>query len=99
MGKQALGQRRRHLRADGKGTGRLAENGDIVRVAAKGRDVAPHPLDGSQFIQQSVVAGCVVGILRGQLLGGEETKNAQPVIHGDHQHAFAAEMFAVLTRF
>ena len=87
MGEQTLCQRRRHLRADGKGTGRLAEDGYIVRIAAKGGDVAPHPLDGSQFVQQSVVAGCVMGILRGQLLGGEETKNAQPVIHGDNQHA------------
>ena len=98
MGEQTLRQRRRHLRADGKGTGRLAEDGDIVRVAAKGGDIAPHPLDGSQLVHQSVVARCVVWILRGQLLGGEETKNAQPVIHGDNQHPFAGEMFPVLTR-
>ena len=98
MREQALGQWRCHLRADGKGTGGLAEDGYIVRVAAKGRDVAPHPLDGSQFIQQSIVAGCVMGILGGQLLGGEKPKNPQPVIHGDHHHPFAGEVFAVLTR-
>ncbi len=85
-----LRERRSHLRADGKRTGRLAEDGDVVRVAAKGRDVALHPLDSRQFVEQPVVAGRVVGILRGQFRGGEETENAQPVIHGDNQHAFAA---------
>ena len=39
-----------------------------------------------------------MGILGGQLMSGEKTKNPQAVIHGDHHHPFAGEMFAILTR-
>src|SRR5271168_4195724 len=37
-------------------------------------------------------------ILGGQLMGGEKPKNPQTVIHGDHHHPFAGEMFAILAR-
>src|ERR1700722_13424350 len=39
-----------------------------------------------------------MGILGGQLMGGEKPKNPQTVIHGDYDHPFAREVFSILAR-
>ena len=53
---QALRQRRCHQRADRERSRRLAEDRDVVGIAAEGRDVLLHPLQRGDLIQQAVVA-------------------------------------------
>ena len=75
---------------------RLAGDGHVVRVAAEGRDVVPHPLKRLDLIHEAIVAGAAVGILTGKLLGGEETEHTQAVAEVHHQHAFAGKSLAAV---
>ena len=79
-GHQVLGERRSHERADGDRTSRFAGDGDVLGVAAEGRDVSPYPLEGGHLVQQTVVAGGVVrGLLR-QLGMDEEAEDVGAVL-------------------
>ena len=65
--------------------------GDVVRVAAEGSDVLPHPLQGLDLVQQAVIAGGAVCRFRHQLFRGQKPEHAKPVAHVDHDHALARE--------
>ena len=75
----------------------LAEDGDVLRVAAEGRDVALHPLQRRDLVHQAVVADRLArpGGL-GQRRVGEVAERAQPVVDGHHHHAVAGEVLAVI---
>ena len=78
------------------GAGGLAEEGDVVGVAAEGCDVAADPGDGGGLVHQAVVAGGVVGRLGGEFGEGEEAEDAEAVVHGDDDDAAMREELAVL---
>ena len=57
---QPVGAGHGEQRADAHRTGRLAEDGDVAGIAAEGRDVVPHPLEGGDLVEQAEV-GVSVG--------------------------------------
>ncbi len=95
---QPLGKRRDHQRAHRKRPGRLAEDRDLARVAAKGRDVVVHPLQRGHLIEQAVVARRVAARFLRQLRVREKPEHAEAVVGRDHDDALAREPFAVLPR-
>ena len=46
-----FGPGHRQQRAGTQGASRLAEDGDVAGVAAKGADVVPHPLERGELIE------------------------------------------------
>ena len=52
---QPLAERAGQQRQDRGGTGRFAEHGDVLGVAAEGADVVAHPLQGRNLIAQREV--------------------------------------------
>ena len=83
-----------HLGADAHAAGALTADGDVLRVAAEGRDVPLDPAGGALLIQETEVGGGV-GIFCGDLRMAEEAEAVQPVADGDHHHAAAGDAFAV----
>ena len=65
---------------DGVAARGLAEQGDPVRIAAEGRDVALHPAQGLELVQQPEVG-------RPGVTGSQEAEEAQPVRHRHHDYA------------
>jgi len=53
---QAACTGRRHEIHDAQGPGGFAGDGDIGRIAAKGRDIALHPLQRLDLVEQAVVS-------------------------------------------
>ncbi len=62
----------------------LAEDGYIIRVAAKTGDIVPHPFQG----RHQVRVACVGGVLVLLPIGGQIqiAQDIQPVVQGDHHH-------------
>ena len=72
------------------GTGALAHNGYIIRVAAKGSNVLPHPAEGLDNIQKAAVSGLSVCI--SQITGHiHKSQGSKAVIHIDNHHAFSGK--------
>ena len=93
---ETLGLWRSDERADHDGAGRLAGDGDVVRVAAERRDVLLDPLQRGDGVHHPVVAGAAVaGFLR-QLGMREEPERTEPVIHRDDDGPFDREVLAVI---
>ena len=60
----------------------LSEQGDILRITAKGFDIVMNPLQGADNVRQPHIAGIfILFSVSGQI---QEAGDAQPVIHGDH---------------
>ena len=89
--KEAARQRARLHHGNAVGAGGLAEDGDVVRIAAEFRDVVPYPLEGLDLIAKTLVAGDAVRVLRAQFRVGEESEAAQPVVERDHHRAAFGE--------
>ena len=96
--KQALRHRRCHQSAHRKGSCAFAKDGDIVRVAAKLRDIRIHPMQRGDHIQQAVIPRRAIA-LPGQLARRKKAEYPQPVIDGDEHHAFQGQKIAVMARF
>ncbi len=79
------GERRCHLCADGHRAGRLADDGDAVRVAAEGRYVVVDPLYCRCLVHEAVVARAVIRGLCRQLRMCEEAEHALAVARR-HRH-------------
>ncbi len=73
---------------DRAGPGRLAEDGDPVRVTAERGDVLPDPAQRRDLVQQPAV-----GRHAGQL---GVALHADPVVEGDQDHALAGQRCAVV---
>ena len=69
-----LGEQREHRM----GARRLAKQGDACRVAAKGVDVALHPLQGGQLVERAAIGLAAVH--------RQKTKGTEPVADGHHHH-------------
>ena len=92
---QAVGRRGLHERGDLPAAAGLAENGDVLRVAAELGNVVMHPLEGSHQVRVSGIAGVPVLLP----IGGEVqvAQNVQAVVHGDHHHVpKAGKVFPVI---
>lgn len=74
--------------------GRLAADGDLVRVAAEGRDVALNPARCRLLVEVTEV-GRRVGRFRRNFRMAEETKHIHTIVHRDNHQAAARETFAV----
>ena len=81
--KQALRHRHGEQGADLGAAAGFAENGDAGRIAAEGRDIGLHPLQGGHQIQQPGIAG--LGEIR-PANGGQvqEAENIQSMVDVDH---------------
>src|SRR5690606_30890599 len=64
---QPFGRRRGIAEADLPPAARLSEDGDIVGVAAKGRDILLHPAQGSEEIEKT-------GIARGRIIRAQPSR-------------------------
>src|SRR6266850_648215 len=72
---QTSGRRRRELVADTRPTRRFAEDGDVVRIASKRADVAPHPAHCRLLVLEPIVAG-----MGSKRFVRQETKDAEAVV-------------------
>ena len=88
---QARGQRRGAQRAHRRRARRLAGERHVVRIAAEGADIVPHPFERLDLVEQTVVARRAVGRFGDQLLVCEVAEHAQAVAHVDDDHALARE--------
>lgn len=79
-------------------TGTLPCQSDAFRVAAKAGNIAAHPLEGKDLVQQAVVARNAVFTFGAELLIHHPAKHIQPVVDGDQDHALAGKMFSVKMR-
>src|SRR5947209_20042047 len=70
----------------------LAEDGDVLRVAAERGDVPLHPLEGGDLVHVGVVALELFGMLSSQRGEGEETEAPQTVVEGDQDDALPGEL-------
>lgn len=62
-------------------TGRFPENGDIVRIAVKGSDVVPYPLERQLLVLQAEVGIAQCGVR-------EKAECTQSVVERDDHHTF-----------
>ena len=81
----------RHAR----GAGRLAEDRDIVGIAAEGGDVALHPLQAGDLVEQAVVARGMLRQFGGERGMGEEAQHADAIVDRHHDHAALGQPRAV----
>ena len=87
-----------HLGADAHAASGLATDGDVLRITAKGRDIALHPAGGALLVKETEV-GAGFRSLGSDLRVAQETKGVQPVAHGDHHDAAAGQTLAVKLHF
>ncbi len=76
--------------------GRLAEDGDAVRIAAEGRDILLHPLQRRDLVEDALVA--VDLALGGQFGMREEAEDAQTIVQRHHDDAVTRHVHAVIER-
>src|SRR6202000_1727367 len=85
--KQAFRKRRDHeLTCVDRACG-LAEQGDIVWIAAELGDISLNPSKRSELIQQTIIAGAVARRFRRQLRVTKKSEDTQPIIQGHQDHA------------
>ena len=73
------GEGRHQMQHGAHGAGALAEQGDIVGVAAEGGNVVPDPGEGEQLVVEAEIARRLVR------LQAEPAEDAQAVVH-THQY-------------
>ncbi len=78
------------------GAGRLAEDGDRLRIAAESRDILLHPLQGGDLIEQAEIGGSGVIGFPGQFRMREETEHAQAIVDGHHDDTLPGQLFAIV---
>ena len=93
---QAGRKRRGDQHAGVDGAGGFAEEGDVGRVAAELRDIAAHPLQGRELIEEAVVAGAVVRRLAGELGMREESHHSETVVDSDQDDAVRSQRGSVV---
>ena len=86
---EAFGSRRRKQRADAHRAGGLAEDRDVVRIAAEGRDVVAHPGERCDLIEQPEIRLALAEI--------DKAIGADAVVDGDAHNPVAREAAAVIT--
>jgi hypothetical protein len=89
-------ERRRDELSDAHPARRLAEDRDAPRIAAELRDVAPHPAQRRDLIEQPVVAGRALWRFRGERGVREEAERAEPVVERDDDGALLRQPAAVV---
>jgi len=89
---QPFCQRRYHQLAYRHSTGRLAENGDAVRIAAKRGYVPPHPFERGDLIHQAVVAGSQPWI-------SKKSECSDTIVERDDDRAFVCQIVAPVIFF
>ena len=99
LSKESLAERGSHQGANRHGTSRFAHDGDAVRVAAEGLDIVLHPLDGSNLVHETIVAGTLIGGLLGELRMGEESEDTLTIVGCDGDDALARHCIACISRF
>ena len=96
--KQAFRARRHHQVIDGYAAGRMAEDRDIIRIAAKCADIFLHPFERRDLVHESVVHQQFTGL---QTRHGRMCKAAEkshPVIDRHQHNTFPGENAAVVNR-
>ena len=76
----------------------FTEDGDIVRIPAKGGDVVLHPLQSRNQIHLTVVAGAVVTALGTQIGVRDITERPETMVHRNLYHALAGQCLRVVER-
>jgi hypothetical protein len=95
---QAFGDRRAEQPADHGGAGGLAEDRDVVRIAAERRDVLLHPLQHGDRVTERLVARRVAARLLRQLRVREEAERAEAVVEVDEDDSLLGEVLTVVVR-
>ena len=91
LGKRGNAQRVHTARACG-----LARDRDLFGVSAEGGDVVPHPFERKDLVQQAVVAGAAVRVLRSEIRVRIIAKHAEAVRDADEHHALPSEGLAAV---
>ena len=95
---QPPGDRRAAEHADDGRAGRLAEDREVVRVAAERRDVVLHPGEGGNGVEERLVAGRFAARLLGEFRVREEAECAEAIVEVDEHHALLRQVLAVVVR-
>src|SRR2546427_6607674 len=85
---QTCGAGHRQQRGDAKGASRLAENGDVIRVAAEGSNVVLHPCEGGNLVEHTKVSDTVIQV--------EETVCSEAIIDCDTYYSITSEAAAII---
>src|SRR6266566_410913 len=86
--KQTFGAGHRQQRGGTHPASRLAEDSDVIRIAAEGRDVLLHPCEGGDLVEQTEIRDTVTKI--------EESVRSKTVVDGDTYHSIAGEATTVI---
>ena len=95
---QAVAKRGSHQGTNAHGACGLAEDGDVVRVAAEGANVVLYPLQSRKFVQQAVVAAGAMFRLGAQCRVGEKSPRSKAVVDAHYDHTLACQLGAVEDR-
>ena len=82
---QPTSQRRQQEASDIFAARGLTEEGDVGRISTKLRDVAMHPLQGDDLVEQTVVSGSLMRRFRRQRRVRKPCQNPQAIVNG-HDH-------------
>ena len=91
---QPLVLRAGQLGLDAAAAGRLARDGDVLRIAAEGRNVPLHPAGGKLLIQVTEIGGSLRR-LAGQIGVRQEAEHVGAVVDRHHHNTPAGQTFAV----
>ena len=91
---QSFGQRRDEKREDATSAGGFAEDGHPSRITAKSRDIALHPAERFDLVEQTVIAAHALFRLRAQLWMGQKAERTESIVDADDHGAFCARSVA-----
>src|SRR6185437_3627194 len=80
---QAVGERRGEEIENAEAAGGFARDRDVIRIAAEGRDVALHPAQGFDLVEEAVIAGDVVWRFGAQCGKREVAESTEAIVDGD----------------
>ena len=76
--------------------GTLAEDRDIVRIAAKGCDIVANPGEGCDLVEQAVIARHAARIICTQRRVRDIAEHTQAIIDGDQNHAILDQLVGLI---
>ncbi len=95
---EAAGERRPHQGGDRPRAGGLAGDGHLGRIAAERADIAPHPLQRRDLVEQAVIARYAFGRFGAERGMREPAEDAEPVIDRHEDNAAPRKFAAVVHR-
>src|SRR6476620_7627008 len=92
---QSLAERAGSKKTDGRGAGRVPEDGDVAWVAPEGGDIGLHPFEARHKVLDAIGSRAMPAFAS-QFRVGHEAERAQAIRQADEDYAFPGEPRAVI---